>query len=150
MVIFCCQLILTLTNFLTEKYAFYKFNSKSLNSVTFFQMPKRQYVACMVHCHCLPNWIFEGNMYRPFHTLRKLHTHQILWKYLDQWQRHATKTKFEICVWSYKTDGRILLMAPILTSVIFRGPSCVWSYKISRKSLNVRLSYVIQLFYTYL
>jgi len=38
-------------------------------------LPLCWYVACMEHCLHQPNWIFEGNVFRPFRTLRKLITY---------------------------------------------------------------------------
>jgi len=35
----------------------------------------RRYVVCVVHGRQLPNWIFKGNTFRPFHASRELITY---------------------------------------------------------------------------
>jgi len=40
-----------------------------------YTLSRRQYIACMVNCRHLSNWILEGNVFRQFHTLRELITY---------------------------------------------------------------------------
>jgi len=89
------------------------------------------YVACVVHGCCLPNWIFEGIVFRPFPTFGEPTVYippnfvKIPWS----GPRYAE-------IRNRPSGGGILLPDSILISVIFQGPSYVWSYKISKKSLT--------------
>jgi len=53
---------------------------------------------CVAHGRHPPNWIFEGSMFRPFHTLREFIAY-IPTKFREYimigGQRYALKTKFE-------------------------------------------------------
>jgi len=102
-----------------------------------YMLPKTIYVACMVHHRHPPNWIYEGNVFRPFHTLRELSTYiptKHCWNILIGGRDMPRKRNGSL-------GGGILIPIPILISVFFRGPSCVWSYTISRKLHDMRLSF---------
>jgi len=108
--------------------------------------------ADMLHVWCIATVkldFWRKRVFRPLRTLRELITY-MLTKFRENiliGGRDCPEN--EIQNWPF--GGRILLPVSILTSVIFRGPSCVWSYKISRKSLNARLSYMpFNFFYTYM
>jgi len=95
---------------------------------------KLSYVVCMVHCHCLQNWVLEGNAFGQFHTLREPVTYILV------------PTKFPENNWiggrdiprernlKQASSSGILSPVPILTTVIFRGP---FSYRRTKFQENL-------------
>jgi len=95
-----------------------------------------------------PNWIFEGNMFGQFYTLR-----EPIITYIPTKFRENILIGAEICYQNITrngfSSGGILLPVLTMTTVILRGLSNVSLYKISRKSVNARPNTRFNFFSTY-
>jgi len=93
----------------------------------------------MVHGRPPPNWNFEGIIFGPFHTFEEpISTYppnfvKISWSGGGRYTPLPQKK-----IRNGFSCGGILLPVPILTSVIFRGPSCVMIIQNLNKNRSTR------------